>query len=212
MWGGQSTLVTAAVVAALAAGTAARAQSTYIVGGGGFATLSGDSEISDSRGSGWGIEGGLRREVHENILVGISGGVYRSNLDPDEFFGSRDVFLPTPEDQISGGEATIYSVTVEGIYEYPIDRTTILYGKVGGGMYMFSTKTIFTNADVLELDQIPTTIEFEDESNFGGYFGAGVRFPLGESAGLWFEFDVHLTEAAGGSAQIIPLTLGISLP
>lgn len=187
---------------------------TYVVGGIGFLSVAGDADAAAQRDAGWSATGGLRRRLTERLMIGVSGQYGRADLNAKEFFDDREIFLSEPERHLTGGKLTVLAGSLDGIYEYPIDRSTVVYGKLGIGYYQWSVEDIFVDTEDPGIpDEVPSQILFEDESGLGGNVAIGLRFPIGESAGLWAELAVELISgASGGSMQLVPLRAGISLP
>ena len=184
----------------------------FVVGGIGFMSVSGDNPAAQFRNPGWSATAGLRLALTERLKIGVNGEYARAGFDPTEFFESKQVFLDNPDERSEGGDLEILAATGEIVLDIPVDKTTVIYAKVGGGMYSWTTTTLFVNNQGLESAIPEDTITLPDGESPGGYAGGGVRFPLGESAGVWIDFSVAFLEPDDGSMRLVPLRVGISLP
>jgi hypothetical protein len=184
-----------------------------LVGGGGYLVVGGDATVASERDPGWALYGGIRRRINDRWSV--QGGVQygRVSVNPRSFFEAQDVFLSSPERHLDGGDLSILSVTVEGVWEHPFDRTTVGYLKAGAGFHSWSVDPLRLVDDEEFAGQIPDDVlSLSDDSSVGGQAGAGLRFPLGDNAGIWAEFVVHVMSADGGAMRVTPLRVGISFP
>jgi hypothetical protein len=186
---------------------------TYAVAGIGYASLVGDAPAAKHRDPGWSLYGGLRRSVNERITLGVSGELAFLHLNALEFFDDHGVSLTNPDNNVAGGDVDLFALTAEGIWNFPVERSTVLYAKVGAGYYKISGDAITLRnvGSGIEAQFEPDDLASRDESGFGALIGGGARFPLGENAGLWAEIGIHIIDA-GGSMTFVPLRLGISLP
>jgi hypothetical protein len=184
----------------------------YVVGGIGFISVGGENEAAQFRSPGWSATAGLRLAITDRLKIGVNGEYARAGFDATEFFEQNNVFLSNPEERAEGGDLEILAATGEVILDIPVDKTTVLYAKVGGGMYSWTTTRLFVNNQGIESVIPESTIDIPDGESPGGYAGGGVRFPLGESAGIWIAFSVVFLEPDNGAMRLIPLRVGISLP
>jgi len=192
----------------------ARAEETFtLVGGVGYLAVGGDAPVAVDRDPGWSVYGGVRRRINDRWSV--QGGVQYGavEINPRAFFEAQDVFLSSPDRHLEGGDLSAISATIDAHWEHAFDRTTIGYLKAGVGFHSWSVDPLrLVDADDFE-DQIPDeAILLRDDSGIGGHVGAGIRFPLGDNAGIWGELVVHVVNADGGSLRLTPFRVGISLP
>lgn len=207
---GWGVVVGAAMIAAV---PEARAESpTYFVLGVGYQSMAGSAAAAADRDPGWNFYGGIRRRVNERFIVGVSGQYSSNDLNEREFLESREIFTSAPENFVAGGDLQVVGVTGDILWEYPIERSTVGFVKAGAGYFQWTVDDILVNTEPFNLPEEDGRIVFADETSFGGYVGAGLRFPLGDNAGLWGDVTVHLLGGEGGGMQLIPLRVGISLP
>lgn len=187
---------------------------TYLVAGFGYASVVGAASVADDRDPGWAVYGGLRRTVNPRVTLGASVDVAFVNFSALDFFDRHDVSLTNPDNYATGGDLTLLALTGEGIWNFEVDRSTVLYAKAGAGYYNATRDAIaLRNTGDSGIESVIPAEDLREASASGpgGFVGGGVRFPLGENAGLWAELRVHFADL-GGSMTYVPLCVGISLP
>jgi hypothetical protein len=181
----------------------------YLVGGVGYVSSGGSADAADNREAGWHFYGGIRRTLPRRITIGAGAEYSVMDLDPARYFSSREIFPPRPENNLVGGKLAFFGATGELFWDFPVSGSTIPYVTVGGGYYSWTVDLILVRDPTTGEDE---QIVIPDESGFGFRAGGGVRFPIGESAGLWAEVIFHFVGADGGTLQITPARVGFSFP
>lgn len=212
-WSRKAAAAAAALTVAGFAGPAGAEETITLVGGIGYLAVNGDAPVAVDRDPGWAVYGGVRRRINDRWSVqgGIQYGAVAIN--PRSFFEANDVFLSSPDRHLDGGDLTTLSGTLDAHWEHVFDRTTIGYLKAGVGFHSWTVDPLrLVDAEEIE-DQIPDdALDLLDDSGIGGHVGAGLRFPLGDNAGIWGELVIHVVGADGGSLRLTPFRVGVSLP
>ncbi len=187
----------------------------------GYAAASGSADAGKHRDLGWNFYLAARRLLPHRLTAGAAVEYGTLGLDADSYFAEYDVVGIDAESQLRAdnrGHMAYFAALGEVTWDFPVQGSPVPYLTVGGGYYSWTVDAIVRLApypydpDLDDFPTVPVQTMIPDESAIGLRLGGGVRFPLGESRGIWAEFAVHILKAEGGTLVLRPLRLGISLP
>ncbi len=178
----------------------------------GYAVAGGAADVGENRETGWNFYGAIRREIPYRLKAGIGFEYGTLGFDAASYFASRDIHTEFPENHLEGGDMGYFAAVGELFWEFPVSGSPIPYLTGGVGYYSWSTDMIILDTDAFPILEGESPIIFADESGVGFKIGSGLRFPLGDSPGIWGEFALHLVPADGGTLILRPMRIGISFP
>lgn len=199
------------IVALLVVTAGLSAEANVRFGGGAHGGLS-FSSFPDPIGEFYGMGFGAGAHGDLNIIEPVT---VRLNVDYNRF-GSDKTKLenqfsvtdpqgnPVPF-EVTGLDATMFSVTANVLGKIPTGSSVRPYGTIGFGLHSLSASNLkITSGGQTLLDQDSG----DSSTNFGINFGAGTEFLLG-SATLFVEAKYVLIFTENSSAHI-PITLGVA--
>jgi opacity protein-like surface antigen len=147
----------------------------------------------------------------------------RLNFDYHMFASDKDAYKftdqfgnPVTGVGLEGGTASIFGITANGIYKFPLGGSVTPYGLVGFGIHIAGV------SDVEWTYQGQSgTVSTEGGSDFGINFGAGAEYAISKKVSLFGEVkyvlifsseetDPQTGQKSGGTTSHLPIMFGVT--
>ena len=176
---------------------------------GGVSFSSFPEPLDEFYGTGYGFGGHLNLQVVKFFTFRLNGDYFMFSVDDDKLKSYLVASIPglTQAASVTGGGASIFGLTLDGIGRLPTPGALTPYALVGAGVNFMGVSDIEINDPTAGSGKIET----DSETEFGLNFGAGVEFRLAALT-IYLEAKYVMIFTEDETTSHIPIMIGITLP
>ncbi|MGB2960113.1 MAG: outer membrane beta-barrel protein [Bacteroidota bacterium] len=176
---------------------------------GGVSFSSFPEPLDEFYGTGFGGGAHANLQIMKFFTLRLNGDYFSFSADKDKL---KQLFIAqvpglTQQASVTGGNASIIGITLDGIGRLPMGGPVTPYALAGLGFNFMSVSDIEVNDPTAGSGKVET----DSETEFGLNFGAGAEFRLAALT-IYLEVKYVLIFTETNSTSHIPIMIGITLP